>query len=527
VTSPAGTTAVPWDGSDPGELARLREVVRERVGISVPAGRLAELGRAARAAVEREEPAGTETAGAAAVAGLIDRGSAGYGVLDTLVAGMNLGETYFFRDAEQMAALEGHILPEVIARRRAEHRLRIWSAGCSTGEEPYTLAILLARLLPDLPRWDVLVLGTDVNGASLRRARRGVYRAWSLRGATPESLAPHLVPDGPDFAVSAAIRAMVTFDRLNLAVDRYPDALDLVLCRNVLLYFDTATGRRVVGRLRDALSPGGWLLLSPVEAGLATPAPPAVDAPPGTVLLGTVAPELELSGLHPAVFRRPAAGLSRVDARLSPVDDPGPVTGPSRVDGRAPSARPSRVDDLGRIAPRLSRTDSSSSGVEGPPRAGSPVPDVGLLPPGRADEAGAAAVYAAAHDLWRDGADRDALVLLADGADRYPLAADLHFLHGLVLLDGRRPSEALTAFRRCTYAEPAFVLAHLGLAGALGRVGQRRQAVASVDTAERLLAVLDDGAAVPHGGGLRPAELRELIAAHRQLLAAPTGGRDD
>jgi chemotaxis protein methyltransferase CheR len=427
------------------ELERLREVVRERVGISMPAGRLAEL-------------AGAMPDGAVAVAALLDQGAGGHGVVDALVSGMNVGETYFFRDAEQMTVLQRDILPGLIARRRAERRLRVWSAGCSTGEEPYTLAIMLARLLPDLVRWDVTVLGTDINGESLRRARRGVYRPWSLRGLEPAALIPYVVPDGSDFAVSERIRRMVTFERLNLAVDRYPAQVDLVLCRNVLLYFDTETGRGVIARLRDALRPGGWLLLSPVEAGLAAP---ALDDP-----------ALEPSAVHPAVFRRPD-------------HDPGPLTLPlldlSCVDS---PLRPSRVDD----------------------------------PPPVREAEDAAAVCERAQAMWRAGDQAGALAVLAEATTRYPLAADLHFLHGLVLVDGRRPSDAVAAFRRCTYAEPAFVLAHLGLAGALGRVGQRRQALASVDTADRLLADLDADAAVPHGGGLRPAEVHELIAAHRQVL---------
>jgi chemotaxis protein methyltransferase CheR len=428
------------------ELERLREVVRQRVGISMPAGRLAGL-------------AGAMPDGAAAVAALLDPGTGGHSVVDALVSGMNVGETYFFRDAEQMAVLERDILPGLIARRRAQRRLRVWSAGCSTGEEPYTLAIMLARLLPDLTRWDVTVLGTDLNGESLRRARRGVYRPWSLRGLRPAALVPYVVPDGDDFAVSERIRRMVTFERLNLAADRYPAQLDLVLCRNVLLYFDTASGRGVVARLRDALRPGGWLLLSPVEAGLVGP--------------GLDGPALEPSALHPAVFRHPD-------------HDPAPRTLPLLdLSFDDSPLRPSRVDDP---------------------------------PPPRETAEDAAAVCERAEAIWRGGDHAGALAMLADATGRYPLAADLHFLHGLVLVDGRRPSDAIAAFRRCTYAEPAFVLAHLGLAGALGRVGQRRQALASVDTADRLLADLDAGAAVPHGGGLRPAEVHELIAAHRQVL---------
>ena len=154
---------------------------------------------------------------------------------------MNLSETHFFRGASQIQALEQRILPEVIARRSSERRLRIWSAGCSTGEEAYTLAILVNRLLPDVASWDVLILATDINSRSLQQGRRGIYGKWSLRGTSELAAASYLTRLGDRFEVVPRIRAMVTFYRLNLVENLYPSpstnthAMDLILCRNVLL----------------------------------------------------------------------------------------------------------------------------------------------------------------------------------------------------------------------------------------------------------------------------------------------------
>jgi chemotaxis protein methyltransferase CheR len=191
--------------------------------------------------------------------------------LDVLVSGLTIGETHFFRNRPQFEALERHILPDLIARRRDTRRLRIWSAGCASGEEPYSLAILLHRLLPDLAQWNITLLATDLNRQALAKARRGVYGAWSFREAPPEMQADYFIPRGREFEIVPAIRNLVTFAQLNLVEDAYPSLanntaeMDLILCRNVLIYFNEATTRDVVGRLHGSLVEGGWLIVGHAE----------------------------------------------------------------------------------------------------------------------------------------------------------------------------------------------------------------------------------------------------------------------
>jgi chemotaxis protein methyltransferase CheR len=186
-----------------------------------------------------------------------------------------VGETYFFRDRACFDALRQHVLPALIAARRAEGtlRLRLWSAGCATGEEPYSLAILLDSLLPDRPDWAVTILATDINAAALEVARRGLYREWSFRQSPPEIRGRHFRDRGDEtFELNPSIRRMVAFAPLNLAAGVYPDvvtnttAMDLVVCRNVLMYFTPEAQRAAMARLRRALVSGGWLVVSPVEA---------------------------------------------------------------------------------------------------------------------------------------------------------------------------------------------------------------------------------------------------------------------
>ena len=189
--------------------------------------------------------------------------------LSDIVESLTVGETYFLRDAAQISALRDTVLPHIIDRRTDERRLRIWSAGCSTGEEPYTLAILvLEKELSSA--WDVLLVGTDVNRESLRVAGEGRYPARSFR-ATPDHFRErYFEPANKGLSrVIEPIRSMPHFAWMNLGAEQLtPPAaeLDLIMCRNVTIYFDDAATQRLYLALIGALAPGGWLMLGPSDA---------------------------------------------------------------------------------------------------------------------------------------------------------------------------------------------------------------------------------------------------------------------
>jgi chemotaxis protein methyltransferase CheR len=198
------------------------------------------------------------------------RSDRGQGWLEALAEHLTVGETYFFRDSALVTALRTAVLPELIQRRAPDRRLRIWSAGCSTGEEPYTLAILLQQQMVELENWEVLLVGTDVNRASLRIAREAVYEPWSFRAVSDEFRARYFHPTGKSNAwqLTERIRRLVRFGWTNLAADPLtpPSAeVDLILCRNVAIYFDAATTERLYNALIAALAPGGWLVLGPSD----------------------------------------------------------------------------------------------------------------------------------------------------------------------------------------------------------------------------------------------------------------------
>jgi len=188
---------------------------------------------------------------------------------------LTVGETYFFRDRASFEALEQQVLPSLIEARRTEGtlRLRLWSAACATGEEPYSLAIVLHRLLPDVAQWALTILATDINPQALEVARRGCYREWSLRETPAWIREQYFHRRGAEsFELDPRIRGMVAFTPLNLAAEGYPEAvsntsaMDLILCRNVLMYFTREAQHATVTRLQQALMSGGWLVVSPAEA---------------------------------------------------------------------------------------------------------------------------------------------------------------------------------------------------------------------------------------------------------------------
>lgn len=182
-----------------------------------------------------------------------------------LIGGITVGETYFFRDRPQMDLLEKVLLPRLINRRRLEGNLslRIWSTGCSTGEEIYTVAMMLHDLIKDLDRWDVQLLGTDINREALKKAAAGVYGKWSLRSIEDRYKAKYFLTRDKLFELTPAIREMVRFDYLNLMDNTYPSPLngtgeqDIILCRNVLIYFDNEPVRQIINKLKGCLAPDG------------------------------------------------------------------------------------------------------------------------------------------------------------------------------------------------------------------------------------------------------------------------------
>lgn len=195
-----------------------------------------------------------------------------------LVLLLTIGETYFFRDKGQFNLLRNKLLPELIAKQRKNSvihnqkpSLRIWSAGCSSGEEAYSLAILVKELIPDLNEWNISILGTDINSQSIELAQQGIYDAWSFRQVNPQLQQQYFHQCKMRWTVDETIRKMVKFHCVNLVNSAFTSqindiqSMDVIMCRNVFIYFDSQAIATVIEKFYHTLSPGGYLIAGHTE----------------------------------------------------------------------------------------------------------------------------------------------------------------------------------------------------------------------------------------------------------------------
>jgi chemotaxis protein methyltransferase CheR len=249
-------------------LAEVSEFIAAEMGLSLPPARWPELEHALGEAARHFPCADAEACARRLLSSTLTRPE-----VEFLARHLTVGETYFFRQAQVFELLEHQVLPALLqARRHGDKRLRVWSAGCASGEEIYSLAMLLDRLLPDYDAWNITLLATDINPAALEKAAKGLYREWSFRNTPPYIRQRYFrkVSEGL-YEIDARLRARVTFGYLNLSQDNYPsvlsntNALDVIFCRNVLMYFTPERAQQVMQRLFRCLLSGAWLAVSQTE----------------------------------------------------------------------------------------------------------------------------------------------------------------------------------------------------------------------------------------------------------------------
>lgn len=382
---------------------------------------------------------------------------------------LSIGETYFFRDPNLFAALEQHILPPLIAARRAaaDRRLSIWSAGCSSGEELYSLAIVLSRLLPDVREWDLHLVGSDINPAALAKARRGVYRDWSFRGLPQALRSIYFRTNGEgEYDIRPTLQQRIHFIHHNLAGDEPPPMLpatgyDLVLCRNVLMYFDDAVIEHAVRRLEASLADDGWLAVSAAESG------------------------------HPAFSRYTAVFYE--DTLLYRLSE---------------STLPSRD--------AASKPDAFSIGYASTmPVAESPPDDTRArdhdrkdTPPRRPHPAKAQRMALRARALANRGALEPAIRWARAAVETDKCDASLRYLLALIYNEQGRVNEAIACLKHALYLDPDFALAHLCLANIYRALERPHDARRHLDIATALWRALPDAQPLVHAGGIAAGHLR-------------------
>lgn len=413
--------------------------------------------------------------------------AAGGRELDALINEITVGETYFFRYPAQFDALRKVILPERIAARQAHRSLKIWSAGCASGAEPYSLAILLQREWPELARsWPISILGTDISERRLERARQAAFSEWELRGLPEELRQECFRREGSSwrlvqrYAQGVEFRCQNLMDLLAPGFDATGCKYDLILCRNVLIYFGAEVTRQLLAKLHDMLSDGGWLLVGHAE------------------------PYFEISHFLTPVSVDGATAYRRLDARKEALPGRAAVRVPSAP---APTPFPAFATTLPPEPPVMAPTRSPTS-VEPPalPPAPPPVAEPASLPEGTLERAWS---YANNGD-W-DRAQQTGERYTAD----HPLDPDGHFILALVHEHRGNPAAAMKEFRQVIYLDRSFALAHFHLGRLLALQGDSRAARRSYENVVNLLSGEPSPRPMRGGEGLASDDIASL--ARRQM----------
>jgi chemotaxis protein methyltransferase CheR len=385
--------------------------------------------------------------------------------LDALIAEITIGETYFFRHQEHFDALRDLVIPDLIARNPARRSLRIWCAGCADGPEPYSLAILLKRdMAHHLLGWDVTILGTDINRRCLARASEGKFEEWAFRSTSEDLKRTCFGKEGRLWSIAPEYKEWVSFQYHNLVEHSFPSLLnnlfcfDLIVCRNVMIYFAPDLMQRMIEQFHDCLVPGAWLLVGPSEPNMNYFSSFRTVNAPGVTL-----------------YQKPDAEYVGQDDILRPI--------------------------VGR--PTGDEADAASRPIDNRPQVDNLPHKVTL----------ADVRHHADQGEWESAARLCEQLLRKDN-----LNSVVHFYQALVLGQMRRQDEAERSLRRAIYLDRQFVLAHYYLGIFLQSHGDLRLAARSFQNTLDLLRSRRDTDILADADGITVAELKKLAKMHLEIL---------
>jgi chemotaxis protein methyltransferase CheR len=502
------------------DVERFRDIVARRFGLRFDDTRLGQLAEV----LERRLESTHERSGA--YLSRIEAPGLAQDETRALAGELTVSETYLFRNIEQFRALSDVALPARMGVRAESRRLRLLSAGCASGDEAYSMAILI-RDLPGLAGWNVSIQGVDMSTAELEKAAQARYSPWSLRETPADVQKRFFHPDGRHFVLDPAVRAMVTFDERNLVEEDeglwQPEAFDIVFCRNVIMYLTADAARGVVERIARSLAPGGFLFLGHAET------------------LRGLSRDFHLQHTHGTFYyrRREAHELATLDEIRPP---PGPARA-ARVDPLAIiGADDSWVENIRRASERVQSLTTASSAAfsRSTPEA---VATRATNERTRADLVGAVDLlrrerYSEAQAMLgqlpqESARDPDALllkaVLLTHGGDlamaeevcrelleRDELNAGAHYLTALCREDAGAARSAAEHDQLAAYLDPEFAMPRLHLGLLARRAGDKDTARRELEHALALLLHEDASRLLLFGGGF---SREALVALCRAELA--------
>jgi len=387
-----------------------------------------------------------------------------------LAAHLTNSETYFWREPQVFTALTDFILPELIkSKKKRERNIRIWSAGCSTGEEPYSIAIALHKTIQKIKDWNITILATDINPGALSKAVSGIYSKWSFRNS-PSWLKSRYFYNKEDrqYEIIPEIKKMVTFTCLSLvemSAIGIANKMDIIFCRNVLMYFTNEWATKVSQDLIHSLAEEGWLVISSCELS---------------------------SNLFP---------------QLIPVNFPGAVLYRKTKNGSANSLYSAALskEEIQPFIPSNLQPLSSEALAKEDLQSNIKIPE----------ESSADKIFAI-RLLANQGRLEEALTICNEVIASDKLAPGLYFLRASILQELDKINEAIESLKQAIYIDPDYIMGHFTLGNLFIRQGNIKNAKRYFNNALELLSTCSNDDIPEESEGLSAKYLREIILANMQ-----------
>jgi chemotaxis protein methyltransferase CheR len=403
--------------------------------------------------------------------------------IETLASHLTVSETYFWREPQVFTALTDFVFPELIkSKKPGDRKFRIWSAGCSTGEEPYSIAIALHRTIPDIKSWTVDIVATDINTKALTKADAGIYSSWSFRNSPPWLITSYFIHrDDNRYEIIPEIKKMVNFSCFNLNRDEYLSTIcnnrkpDIIFCRNVLMYFTTDTAAKVASNLYHSLHENGWLIVASCE------------------LSSQLFPKLEPVNFPGAILYRKTkkhSAQSHFDHPLSAralfKEEPQPVDSL-----QLSSSTASAKEDLNSLQQHT---------IRGNPHTQSCTDRIPAI-----------------RSLADNGYLAEALKGCDEAISQNRLDPSLYFLRASILQDMNKNHEAVKSFKQAVYIDPDFIMGHFALGNLFILQGKIIKAKRHFENVLGLLMNYTDNDIVEGSEGLSVKHIREIINSNIQV----------
>jgi len=434
---------------------------------------------------------------------------------DALIEELTVGETYFFRDENQIQALRQHLLPQIIAAHEKDRRIRIWSAGCASGEEAFTLSMLLAELISDVDEWNICILGTDINKKVLNKGKVARYRPWSFRQTEPVFQSRYFRRNGEEYEVIPRIRKTVHFEYLNLNDPVYPSlftntsAMDLILCRNVAIYYSEEVVRNVVKRFYQCLVTGGWLMMGAAETSI-----PVFDQyayrvfSGGTVYQKSIEPVTKAKPFH----HRPVEEMPLPPFQTDPLPESKIFQAEAKYPPPVIKNMPPKESEQHADSPEnLTEEDFLEQGID-------------LVRRKRYEEAkdiflrcialnpqDAESLYQLGRVHANIGQMETARSFCEQAIEINPLRAEVYYTLGLIHQESGDNKSAMERLKRSLFLEPDFALAHVSMAMLYGELKQKEKSKRHRRQAIDLAAALAPEAVLPGTDDLTARTLLTMV----------------